>query len=69
MRRGLPRPEVEVRHMDVGPHGGVRLEARLAFQVAVRGPILLGRDAHRGGGLFAAHSLSPGRSAAVSNPI
>jgi CRISPR-associated protein Csb2 len=51
--RGLPRPEIEVTRLETGPRGGISAEARLRFNVAVAGPILLGRDAHRGGGLFA----------------
>ncbi|SDE62512.1 type I-G CRISPR-associated protein Csb2 [Rhodospira trueperi] len=53
-RRGLPRPDVSVTDLSVGPRGGnVMAAVRLAFEVAVRGPILLGRDCHRdGGGLF-----------------
>ncbi len=53
-RRGLPRPDVEVMRTRNGPHGGIRAEMRLQFRIVARGPILLGRDAHRGGGLFAA---------------
>lgn len=53
-RRGLPKPaEVSFRRMVAGPRGGrpaARLELR--FAVAVRGPVLLGRDSHSGGGLF-----------------
>ncbi len=52
LRRGLPRPEVEVVTIDVGPHGGCGAQACLHFNIAVAGPILLGLDAHRGGGLF-----------------
>lgn len=52
-RRGLPRPHVEIKQLHIGPRGGIRAEARLGFTVSVAGPILLGRDAHRGGGLFA----------------
>jgi len=51
-RRGLPRPKIEVTRVDVGPRGGLSVNARLGFEVGVAGPILLGRDAHRGGGLF-----------------
>ncbi|MDE2905137.1 MAG: type I-U CRISPR-associated protein Csb2 [Acidobacteriota bacterium] len=53
-RRGLPAPiEVGVADVDAGPRGGrptARLEVR--FAVAVRGPLLLGRDSHAGGGMF-----------------
>jgi CRISPR-associated protein Csb2 len=54
-RRGLPRPDAELLELQAGPKGG-KLTAllRLRFAVVVKGPIMLGRDAHRGGGLFAA---------------
>ena len=52
MRRGLPRPEAEILDHSVGPKGGLSGCLRLRFAVAVSGPILLGRDSHRGGGLF-----------------
>jgi len=56
-RRGLPRPEVEMLEVIAGPNGGhLAANARLRFSVAVKGPILLGRDSHAGGGLFAAQS-------------
>ncbi len=58
LRRGLPAPSaVNVLSVASGPRGG-RPTARLSlrFAVAVRGPLLLGRDSHVGGGLFhAAH--------------
>lgn len=52
--RGLPRPEVEVARIKKGVRGCIRAETRLHFRIAISGPILLGRDAHRGGGLFTA---------------
>lgn len=51
-RRNLPRPNVNVSSLVKGPRGGVRAHVRLAFAVAVAGPILLGQDAHEGGGVF-----------------
>ena len=53
-RRGLPIPvEIRVLDVDVGPRGGgPHAKLRLRFANAVRGPILLGRDSHAGGGLF-----------------
>ena len=54
VRRGLPAPtEIRVLDLRAGPHGG-RPTARLKlrFAVAVRGPLLLGRNSHSGGGLF-----------------
>jgi CRISPR-associated protein Csb2 len=53
-RRGLPRPEVEVLELAIGPRGGLAARARLRFKVAVEGPLLLGRGSHFGGGLFGA---------------
>lgn len=53
-RRGLPRPRVEIVKVEASPRGGIEILARLHFHTTVAGPILLGRDAHRGGGLFAA---------------
>ena len=54
VRRGLPIPvEIQVSDASVGPRGGrpaAKLELR--FATAVRGPLLLGRDSHAGGGLF-----------------
>jgi CRISPR-associated protein Csb2 len=54
-RRGLPRPEAQLLELKAGPNGGnPEARFRLRFAVAVEGPILLGRDSHKGGGLFAA---------------
>ena len=53
-RLGLPTPErIDVLSASVGPRGG-RPAATLEmhFAAAVRGPLLLGRDSHRGGGMF-----------------
>jgi CRISPR-associated protein Csb2 len=54
MRRGLPTPtEVEVLECKGFPSGGgLVARARLRFAMAVHGPLLLGRDSHRGGGMF-----------------
>ena len=53
--RGLPRPQVEVLEINAGPNGGnLTARVRLGFAVAVEGPIMFGRDSHKGGGLFAA---------------
>lgn len=54
VRRGLPRPKIEVTRVEIGPRGSVHVNARLTFAVAVRGPVMLGRDSHEGGGLFCA---------------
>jgi len=54
VRRGLPRPTVEtVQSVPVPKGGGFGLLARLRFETVVSGPLLLGRDSHTGGGLFA----------------
>jgi CRISPR-associated protein Csb2 len=54
-RRGLPKPVPELLELTTGPNGGgVSVRARLRFATAVEGPIMLGRDSHVGGGLFAA---------------
>lgn len=54
-RRGLPRPEADLLELGIGPNGGgLAARLRLRFAVAVAGPLLLGRDSHMGGGLFAA---------------
>jgi CRISPR-associated protein Csb2 len=52
-RRGLPRPAVSV--LDARGVSGRGLEGyvRLDFDVAVEGPIVLGRTRYLGGGLFA----------------
>lgn len=52
-RRGLPAPqEVKVSGVRAHPGGGLCADVRLVFAVTVAGPILLGRDAHAGGGWF-----------------
>jgi CRISPR-associated protein Csb2 len=54
LRRGLPSPEVEILEFRAVPNGGgLAARARLRFATAVRGPLLLGRDSHQGGGVFA----------------
>lgn len=56
-RRGFPTPRVDVMQMASGPNGGhPAARLRLDFAVGVQGPIMLGQDAHQGGGLFAATS-------------
>ncbi len=52
-RRNLPAPQaIKITNLHVGPHGGLSARLTLKFAQAVLGPILLGRDAHRGGGMF-----------------
>lgn len=54
VRRGLPKPtSVEVSNLHVGPKGGrPTAELTLRFAIAIRGPLILGRNSHMGGGLF-----------------
>ena len=53
-RRGIPRPAVKVLDLEIGPKGGgVAARLWLRFATAIRGPVMLGRDSHKGGGLFA----------------
>jgi CRISPR-associated protein Csb2 len=52
-RRGLPEPRVTPCESHGVPGIGLVGGARLTFKVAVKGPILLGRSRHLGGGLFA----------------
>jgi len=49
-RIALPGPHVEV--LETGSSGGLEGLARLTFEVAVQGPILIGKSRHLGGGLF-----------------
>ena len=52
-RRGLSKPKIELLELNAGPNGGsLAARMRLRFAVAVVGPIMLGRDSHKGGGLF-----------------
>jgi len=51
-RRGWPDPVCEVLEMNTGPRGGRTAALHLRFSVARPGPLLLGRTAHAGGGLF-----------------
>jgi CRISPR-associated protein Csb2 len=53
-RIGLPAPHVEWTECRGVPGVGLVGWARLAFEVAVEGPLLLGRCRHTGSGLFAA---------------
>ena len=52
-RIGWPRPvAVEVLRARRGPRGGLSGRLRIAFAAAQRGPLVIGRTAHKGGGLF-----------------
>jgi CRISPR-associated protein Csb2 len=54
-RRGLPAPSAVIALDTTGVAGtGLQGGARLEFSTAVRGPVLLGRNRHVGGGLFLA---------------
>jgi CRISPR-associated protein Csb2 len=52
LRRGLPRPHISVRETRGIPDVGLVGKADLRFEVAVSGPIILGKSRHFGGGLF-----------------
>lgn len=53
-RRGWPRPEsINVMAARRGPRRGLSGRVRLTFRTAQPGPLLIGRTAHKGGGLFA----------------
>ena len=53
-RRGWPSPEtIEVLVVGRGPRGGLVGRLRLTFAAAQSGPLLIGKSAHKGGGLFA----------------
>ena len=53
-RRGLPAPtKVHVAEVSQGPRGGRPMaDIAISFATSVRGPVLLGRNSHEGGGLF-----------------
>lgn len=51
-RRGLPRPRVIPRDLRGVPGVGLVGRAVMTFELAVPGPIVLGRSRHLGGGLF-----------------
>lgn len=52
-RAGWPRPEhIEVLAVRSGPRSGLAGRLRLTFRTAQVGPLLIGRTAHKGGGVF-----------------
>ena len=55
-RHGLPEPHVTPLELRGVPQVGLVGRARLEFKVAIKGPVLLGRSRHHGGGLFVAVS-------------
>jgi CRISPR-associated protein Csb2 len=55
VRRRLPQPKVKLIDFFALPSGGgLAARMRLHFATAIQGPLLLGRDSHKGGGLFSA---------------
>jgi CRISPR-associated protein Csb2 len=53
LREGFPPPRIEVAETFGRPGLGLFGHAQLTFRTAVAGPLILGRDRHLGGGLFA----------------
>ena len=58
-RCGLPHPRVTPRELRGVPQIGLTGGARVTFDVAVNGPIVLGRSRHFGGGVFAGSVQAP----------
>lgn len=54
LRAGLPQPQIEIIRTFAKSDLGLFGFAKLKFNIAVTGPLLLGRDRHCGGGLFEA---------------
>lgn len=52
-RPRLPPDAVEVLAVQRGPRGGLSGRLRFTFPTAQEGPLLIGRSAHKGGGVFA----------------
>ena len=48
----LPSDAIEILALRRGPRGGLAGRLRLSFPTAQAGPLLIGRSAHKGGGLF-----------------
>lgn len=58
--RGLPAPvDIQVTDILSGPRAGLSARLTLRFAQPVTGPILLGRDAHRGGGMLGVRANVP----------
>ena len=54
-RRGLAMPtQITIIDLHEGPRGGLAGRLRVHFATAVKGPIIIGRTRHFGGGLFSA---------------
>ena len=63
-RCGWPAPEaIEVLAVWRGPRAGLSGRLRLTFAVAQEGPLVIGRTAHKGGGLFATRARQDAPSA------
>ena len=62
-RRGLPVPtQIDATVVSQGPRGGrPKADVVISFATSVRGPVLLGRNSHEGGGLF--HPGAPNKAA------
>lgn len=58
-RRGLPRPTVTVEDARLSPSGRLSGRATVTFRHRISGPLLLGRTAHAGGGLFLPEPTRP----------
>lgn len=54
MRLGFPIPQVTLLEARGMPKIGIVAKAKLEFSTAVKGPVILGRSRHLGGGLFEA---------------
>jgi CRISPR-associated protein Csb2 len=52
VRRGLPKPEIDVLQVDRRSRSKLQARVRLRFQRALNGPILIGQGSHFGWGLF-----------------
>ena len=62
LRRGFPSPEVEVLSWTAVGGAGLQAIMNLHFPRAIRGPVLIGRTRHKGGGLFLSVDVAAGRS-------
>lgn len=69
-RRGLPTPtRIRATAVSQGPRGGRPMAACvISFATSVRGPVLLGRNSHQGGGLFHPQSATTVSLQSVPHP-
>ncbi|HVQ37442.1 MAG TPA: type I-U CRISPR-associated protein Csb2 [Pyrinomonadaceae bacterium] len=56
-RIGLPDAHITTKHLEGTSSVGLVGEARITLKVAVRGPLVVGKSRHLGGGLFAGRGL------------